>query len=76
MSAAPVMEKILEYSSFDDSAQRSIIAAYGFKIYDDILTLGDSYIVNLLKGFYERTVAAGKISFGLSWTNLLKSTIH
>ena len=32
--------------------------------------------MNLAKGFYYRTVAAGKIRFGLPWTNLLKETIH
>ena len=32
--------------------------------------------MNLAKGFYYRTVTAGKISFGLCWTNLLKATIH
>ena len=52
------------------------MAAYGFEIYDDILTLGDSDIMNLAKGFSYRTVSAGKISFGLRWTNILKATIH
>ena len=32
--------------------------------------------MNLAKGLSDRNVAAGKISFGLSQTNLLKSTIH
>ena len=70
------IDKILEYSEFDDSAQQSIIAADGFESHDDILTLRDSYIVNPEKGFSDRTVAAGKIRFGLRWTNLLKATFH
>ena len=32
--------------------------------------------MNLAKGFSDRTVAAGKIRFGLIQTNLLKATIH
>ena len=32
--------------------------------------------MNLAKGFSDRTVAAGKISFGLCWTNILQVTIH
>ena len=70
------IDKILEYSEFDDSAQQSIIAADGFESHDDILTLGDSYIVNPEKGFSDRTVAAGKIRFYLQRTNLMKSNIH
>ena len=38
--------------------------------------LGDSYIVDLDKGFYDKTVAEGKISFRLCWNNLLKASIH
>ena len=66
----------MKYSVLYESAQRSIIVVYGVESYDAILTLGDSYIVNLSKGFSERTVAPGNISFGLRCTNLLKSTIH
>ena len=44
--------------------------------YDDILTLGDSDIVNLSKGLSDRTFAAEKISSGLHRTNLLKLPIH
>ena len=69
------IDKILKYSGFDDLLEQTIIAAYGFESYDDILTLGDSDIVNLAKGFSDRTVSAGKISFGLRRTNLMKDTI-
>ena len=68
--------KILEYSVFDDSAQRTIIAADGFENYDDILVKGDSDILNLAKGFSDWIVATGKNSFGLRQTNILRSTIH
>ena len=76
VSEALDIDKILEYSGFGDSAQQTIIAADWFDSYDDILTLGDSDIVNLAKGLSDRTVATGKISFGLRRTNLLKVTIH
>ena len=44
--------------------------------YYSILPLWGSYIINQAKGLSGRTIAAGKISFGLRWTNLLKATIH
>ena len=70
------IDNFLEYSSFNKSSQWTIIAADEFESYDDILTVGDSDIVNLLKGFSDRTVSAGKIRFGLRRTNILKATIH
>ena len=76
VSEALEIDKILEYSDFDELAQRTIIAADGFGSYDEILTLGVSDIVNSDKGFSDRTVAAGKIRFGLRWNNLLKVTIN
>ena len=75
VSEAPDIYKILEYSRFDDSAQQTIIAADVFDSYYDILAICDSDIVNLSKGFSERTVSASKISFGLRRTNLLKADI-
>ena len=76
VSEAPDIDKILENSGFNESAQGTIIAADGFKIYNDILTVVDADIVNLAKGFYDGTVASGKISFGLRRTNPLKVTHH
>ena len=76
VSEALDIDNILEYSGFDNSAQQTIIATDGFESYDDILTLGDSDTVNLANSFLDRTVAAGKISFVLCWTNILKVTIH
>ena len=76
VSEALEIDKILEYSGFDDSSQQTIIESDGFDIYDDILTLGGSDIVNLAKGFSDRIVAAESISFGLSRTNILKATIN
>ena len=70
------IDNILEYSGFEDSAQQTIITEDGFESYDDILMLGESDIVKIAKGLSDRTVVAGKISFGLHRTNILKSTIH
>ena len=63
-------------TALTNSAQQTIVAADGFKSYYDILMLGESDIVNLVKRFSESTVVAGKISFVLCQTNLLKATIH
>ena len=76
VSEAIDINNVLEYSGYDDSTQRTIIALDGFKSYDDIITLGDADIMNLTKGFSDRTVAAGKISSILRRTNLLKATTH
>ena len=76
VSEALEIEKILEYSGFEKSAQQTIIAEDGFERYDDIFALGESDIVNLAKGLSDSTAAVGNIIFGLRRTNLLKSTIH
>ena len=76
VSEALDIDKILEYSGFDKSAQQTIVAADRFESYYDILTLGDSDIVNQAKGFSDRNVATGNISFGLRRTNFLQATIH
>ena len=76
MSEALQINIILEYSGFDNSVQQTIITADGFESYDNTLTLGESYIINLAKGFSNRTFATGKTIFGLFRTNILKATIH
>ena len=70
------MERISDYYGFDDSAQRIIIETDGFESYDNILMIGDSDIVNIAKGFYDRTYATGKISFSFIRNNIMKATIH
>ena len=76
VSEEPEIENILEYYGFYKLAQQTITTADRFESYDDILTLGESDIVNLSKGSSDRTVATGKISFGLRRNNILKATIH
>ena len=70
------IERILEYSVFDNSVQQTIIASYGFETYYNILTIGESDIINLAKGLSDRNVAERNTSFGLRHTNLLKATTH
>ena len=76
ISEALDIERILDYSGFDDPAHKNVITADGFDSYDHILVLEDSDIVNPSKGFSYRTVAMEKIIFGLRRTNILKATIH
>ena len=76
VSEALNIDKLLEYSGFDDSEQQTIVAADWFGSYYDILTLGESEIMDLAKGLSDRSVSAGKISFGLRHTDLLKATFH
>ena len=76
VSEALEIDRILEHSGFEDSAQRSIITAYGLDSSDNILILGESDIASIAKRFSDRTVAAGKIRFSLLRTNILNSNIH
>ena len=64
-SEALKIKRILEYVGFYDSAQRTVIVPDGFKSYDNILMLGESYTVNLDMGLYGSTGATGKIRFVL-----------
>ena len=50
VSEALNIDKFLEYSGFDDSEQQTIVAADWFGSYYDILTLGESDIMDLAKG--------------------------
>jgi hypothetical protein len=40
------------------------------------MTLQEKDIIHLAKGFSDRTIANGRINFGLRRTNLLKATVH
>ena len=70
------IDTILRYCGFADEDDRISIAEDGFESLEDITSLTDKDVGNLAKGFAERTVANGKIIFGLRRTNLLKATIH
>ena len=74
VSEALVIYKILEYSCFDESEQWTIIVADGFESYADILTLGDVDIVNLVKGFSDRTVSQKWLPIGTN--NSRESVCH
>jgi hypothetical protein len=55
---------------------RISIAQDGFESFEDIMSLSEKDVSSLAKGFAERTVASGKIVFGLRQTNLLRATVH
>ena len=76
VSEALDIDRILEYYGFNDLSQRTIITADGFDSYDDLLTIGDSDIINISNDFSDRTDDAGKTRFVLLRTNLLKTLIH
>ena len=67
---------IIEHCGFTIPADRNNIKADGFGSYADLLSLTDKDVMALSKGFGERTVAQGKIIFGLRRINLLKATIN
>jgi hypothetical protein len=64
------------YCDFNDAQQRLDISADGFVNYRDMSMLREKDISDLAKAFADRTVAAGRITFGLRRQNLLKSAIH
>jgi hypothetical protein len=68
--------QILTYCGFTALQDRTNIADDGFESYADMLSLTEKDIGTLAKGFADRTVAQGRINFGLRRTNLLKATIH
>ena len=70
------VDKILIYCYFNSSSNCSIIAEYGKDSFEDIIPLTEKDIGNFPKVFSERTVAKGRIIFGLHQTNLLKSTVQ
>jgi hypothetical protein len=72
----PDIELILEYCGFEGVPGRLNISIDGFGSFDDILSLTEKDIGDLAKGFAGRTVANGRIVFGLRRTKYLKATIH
>ena len=70
------IDTILRYCGFAEANDRTSIAQDGFKSFEDIMSLSEKDVSSLAKGFVERTVASGKIVFGLRRTNLLRATVH
>jgi hypothetical protein len=70
------IDTILRYSGFFVANNRISIARDGFESFEDIMSLSEKDVSSLAKGFAERTVASGKIVFGLRQTNLLRATVH
>ena len=61
---------------FTDPLERIEISTDGFEGYSDMNILREKDISELAKAFADRTLANGRITFGLRRQNLLKSTIH
>jgi hypothetical protein len=70
------IDSILQYCGFDSANHRDLINDDGLKSYEDMLSLAEKDIGALAKGFTERTVAQGRIVFGLRRTNRLKAAIN
>jgi hypothetical protein len=70
------IDTILRYCGFAAANDRTSIAQDGFESFEDIMSLSEMDVSSLAKGFAERTVASGKIVFGLRGTNLLRATVH
>jgi hypothetical protein len=67
---------ILRYCGFAAANDRISIAQDEFKSFEDIMSLSEKDVSSLAKRFAERTVASGKMVFGLRRTNLLRATVH
>lgn len=71
----PSIDIILAYCRFPDQAARIAISQDGFASFRDIKSLTHSDIGDLAKGFSTRSVANGRITFGLKRTQLLKAVV-
>lgn len=73
---AAAIDNMLLYVGFAVAANRVSIAADGLESFDAILSLTETDVSSLSKGFADRRMADGRITFGLRRTNLLKAVIH
>jgi hypothetical protein len=71
----PSVDTVLNYCGFSEMHRRQI-AQDGFDTFEDIAKLESKDITSLADGFASRTVANGKITFGLRRTNLVKASVH
>jgi hypothetical protein len=71
-----VIDTILRYCGFAVANDRISIAKDGFETFEDIMSVSEKDVSSLAKRIAERTVASGKIVFGLRQTNLLRATTH
>ena len=61
----PVMDTILNWIGFDQPATRDRIQAEGFGSFDDLMSMKEKDIQDLAKSYGRRTVADGRVIFGL-----------
>jgi hypothetical protein len=70
------VDTVLTYCDFGTADSRARIAMDGFNTFDDIMKLDEKDVSSLADGFSSRTVATGKIIFGLRRTKLLKAAVN
>jgi hypothetical protein len=71
------IDTILSYCSFAGVNNKiSIAQEDGSESFEGIMSLSEKDVSSLAKGIAERTVANGKIVFGLRRTNLLRAPAH
>ena len=69
-------ENILIYCGFNRRSNLKDISEDAFQLFEDVMLVTDKYIVNISKGFSEKTKANRRIVFVLGLTNLLKATVQ
>ena len=67
---------VLEWIGFQDPVQRTRITDDAFQCFADVLALNEKDILKLSTSFSRRTVANGKIDFGLRRTKKLTQFFH
>jgi hypothetical protein len=73
---ADAMNNLLEFCGFADPAERQAIQLDGFDELDELANLEMKDIDKMSEGFSARTVANGKIVFGMRRTMRLKHAAH
>jgi hypothetical protein len=74
--APPPMDIILTWIGFEQQAIRERIRTEGFESFDDLLAMKEKDIRDLSESYSRRTVADGRIIFGLRKTRYMIGLIH
>jgi hypothetical protein len=73
---APPMDLILNWIGFEQANIRERIRTEGFESFDDLLAMKEKDIRDLSESYSRRTVADGRIIFGLRKTRYMIGLIH
>ena len=74
--APPPMDIILTWIGIEQPAIRERIRTEGFESFDDLLAMREKDIRGLSESYYRRTIADGRIIFGLRKTRYMIGLIH